>query len=174
MSKLRGLYLASTAIQKGNLSALASSTDTSWKSADFTGRSDKTPVLHQNLPEQERSPIRAVLPWPRVHLCTTHQEPDIDSGGRVATVSLRRGQPCQWLYHFTTECLLTSRHILAQRLCPCKAFLYLRTARRSSPRLKSGASRRALVSRRTTITLREEQRHARTHYDTNRCSTRCF
>jgi len=93
---------------------LVSLTDTSWKSADFTGHSDKMPVLSQNLPEQERSPLCAVLSRPRVHLGTTHLEPDNNSGGRVATVSLRRGLPCQWLYHFSTECLLTSAYILAQ------------------------------------------------------------
>ncbi len=55
MTKVRGLCLASTATQKGDLPALASSTDTSRKSENFTGRSDKTPVLTQNLPDEQRS-----------------------------------------------------------------------------------------------------------------------
>src|SRR5712691_7820214 len=49
MTKVRGLCLASTTWQIRRPSALVSPTDTSWKSCDFTGRSDKTPVLSQNL-----------------------------------------------------------------------------------------------------------------------------
>src|SRR6266851_4517927 len=114
MRKRRGLCLASASTRKGDPSALASLTDTSWECCHSTGASDKSPVLSQNLPEQERSSLCAVLSRPRVHLGTTHLEPDNNSGGRVATVSLRRGLPCQWLYHFSTECLLTSAYILAQ------------------------------------------------------------
>ncbi len=56
MSKDRGLCLASTATQKGDLSALASSTDTSaWEQSQAIGHHDKVPVCTQNLPEAERS-----------------------------------------------------------------------------------------------------------------------
>jgi hypothetical protein len=48
MSKLRGLLLVSTATQKGDLSALASSTATSWERGRSTGLSDKQPVLVQH------------------------------------------------------------------------------------------------------------------------------
>ena len=95
--------------------ALVSTRDTSPRTIRGIGHHDKVPVCNQNLPEAERSRIwDAVLPWPWEHLCSTHQEPDNNSGGRVATVSLRRGLPCQWLYHFSTECLLTSTHSIAQ------------------------------------------------------------
>ncbi len=55
----------------------------------------------------------AVLSWPRGILIPTHQEPDINSGGRVATVSLRKGLPCQRHRRFSTECLLTSAESIA-------------------------------------------------------------
>jgi hypothetical protein len=48
ISEGRGLCLASTATQKGDLSALVSSTDTS-------RHHDKVPVLTQNLPDEQRS-----------------------------------------------------------------------------------------------------------------------
>ncbi len=55
MHTCRDLCLASTATQKGDLSALVSSTDTS-------GQHDKLPVLHQNVPEQERCSTTNILP----------------------------------------------------------------------------------------------------------------
>ncbi len=55
MHECRGLCLASAAPRKGDPSALASSTDTS-------GQHDKLPVLHQNLPEQERCSTMTILP----------------------------------------------------------------------------------------------------------------
>ena len=85
-----GLVASLDRNSKGGPSALASLTATSRQPEDCTGRSDKTPVLTQNLPNEERFPMCAVLSWPREHFCSTHQEPDHNSGGRVATVSLRR------------------------------------------------------------------------------------
>ena len=64
-----------------------------WEHCCSTGAIDKCPVLTQNLPDEERSRMCAVLSWPRVLLSTTHQEPDHNSGGRVATVSLCWGNP---------------------------------------------------------------------------------
>ena len=101
----RGLCLASTATQKGDLSALASPTDTS-ESCD-SGHHDKLPVCNQNLPEAER-PLYAVLPWP------IYQEPDHNSGGRTATVSLCCGEPLQGDGHPCTECLLAYVPLLSQ------------------------------------------------------------
>jgi hypothetical protein len=75
-----------------------------------------------SMPDKERGMIRcAVLPWPRAQSCAAYHEPDNGSGGRVATVSLRRGLPCQWIYHFTTECLLTSARSIAHLFGGCKA-----------------------------------------------------
>lgn len=50
MTEVRDLCLASTATQKGDLSALASSTDTS-------RHHDNVPVLTQNLPDEQRSDL---------------------------------------------------------------------------------------------------------------------
>ncbi len=67
--------------------------------------------------------MHAVLPWQWEHSCSAFQEPDNNSGGRVATVSLR------WVLSHTRtsryarcalECLLTSRHIVAQMYKKCK------------------------------------------------------
>ncbi len=103
--------------------ALVSTRDTSPRTMRGIGHHDKVPVYNQNVPEAERCvySLDAVLPWPWEHLCSTHQEPDNNSGGRVATVSLRRGQPCQWRCHFSTECLLTSIHSIAQRFKTVKS-----------------------------------------------------
>jgi hypothetical protein len=98
MYEYRGLCQASAATQKGDLSALVSSTDTS-ESCD-SGHHDKVPVCNQNLPEAERSVLDAVLPWPWEHLCSTHQEPDSSSGGQCPNcLSLRmHASVCQqWL-----------------------------------------------------------------------------
>ncbi len=103
MTKVRGLLLASTATQKGDLSALASLTATSWERCRSTGCSDKTPVCNQNLPEAERCMnMYAVLPWPWEALTSTHQEPNYSFGGQCPNcLSLRVPRPkpiCQqWL-----------------------------------------------------------------------------
>ncbi len=138
MHECKGLLLASAATRKGDPSALASSTAIS--GAKTPGHHDKVPVCTQNLPEAERcvSSLDAVLPWPWEALTSTHQEPDIASGGRVATVSLRRGLPCQWVYHFTTECLLTSTHRIAHldttvKSSKARRFLKRRERRASAP-----------------------------------------
>ena len=62
MRKLRGLLLASTATQKGVLSALASSTATSWQSYDCTGLSDKQPVLVQHAEPGAKASTGNILP----------------------------------------------------------------------------------------------------------------
>ena len=73
---------------------MVSSHATSWEHCGSTGCIDKTPVCNQNLPEAERHELRnAVLPWPCVHLCTTHQEPVTFCRLGVATVSLWRLSP---------------------------------------------------------------------------------
>ncbi len=79
------------------------------------GRSDKTPVCNQNLPEAERSVhMDAVLPWPCVHLCTTHQEPVTFVRLRATTVSLCGMAPVPAYARIgTTECLLTSTKNIA-------------------------------------------------------------
>jgi len=143
MPEGRGLCLASAATRKGDPSALASSTDTSPRMKRGIGQHDKLPVCNQNLPEAERCvcSLDAVLPWPWEAFTSTHQEPDIASGGRVATVSLRRGLPCQWLYHFATECLLTSRDMLAQTYKKGKGFSACGQPFYSSPRMHAEASK---------------------------------
>jgi hypothetical protein len=85
MDEYRGLCLASTATQKGDLSALASPTDTS--ESEDSGPHDNRPAHTQNLPSVQRSALCAVLPWPRVVLATTHQEPDQAQAGNARTVS---------------------------------------------------------------------------------------
>ena len=80
MPEGRGLCLASTATQKGDLSALASPTDTS-------GLHDNQPAHTQNLPSVQRSRMCAVLPWPREHFCSTHQDPDKAQAGNARAVS---------------------------------------------------------------------------------------
>jgi hypothetical protein len=87
MHECRGLCLASTAIQKGDLSASISSTDTSPHTRRGIGQHDNLPVHIQNLPDVQHSRMCAVLPWPRMHLCMTHQEPDTAPAGRSLTVS---------------------------------------------------------------------------------------
>ena len=81
-----GLCLASTATRKGDLSALASPTDTS--GAVAPGQHDKLPVHTQNLPDVQRSHLCAVLPWPRASRDATHQEPDHVPAFGSLTVSL--------------------------------------------------------------------------------------
>jgi hypothetical protein len=70
-----GLCLRSTATRKGDPSALASSRDTSPRAVRGIGHHDKIPVHVQSLPDVQRSHMCAVFPWPRMHLCMTHQEP---------------------------------------------------------------------------------------------------
>jgi hypothetical protein len=101
MHECRGLCLASTATQKGDLSALASSTDTS-------GHHDKVPVHTQNLPSVQRSTLCAVLPWPRVFRDTTHQEPDTAQAGNARTVS-----PCGMHHPVCQKCLVRQQGALA-------------------------------------------------------------
>jgi CRISPR-associated protein Cas4 len=100
MPEGRGLCLASTATQKGDLSALASPTDTS-------GLHDNQPVHTQNVPSVQRSRMCAVLPWPREHFCSPHQEPDTAQAGNARAVS-----PCG-LAPVRRQWLLTGRVDLA-------------------------------------------------------------
>ncbi len=116
---------------------MVSQHDTSWERCRSTGHSDKVPVCNQNLPEAERCSIwNAVLPWPWEHSCSAHQEPDNNSGGRVATVSLCAlvGRPLSRTSR-PTECLLTSTDSISQ-LAPVPK-PHIRT-RHSSPRLEAG------------------------------------
>jgi hypothetical protein len=85
MRKRRDLCLASTATQKGDLSALASSTDTS-ESFD-SGPHDNRPVLIQNLPDEERCSTKNVLPTSGFSGGT---RPFSCEGTDGRTVSLRR------------------------------------------------------------------------------------
>ena len=54
--------LASTATQKGDLSALASSTATLWQSYDCTGLSDKQPVLVQHAEQGAKASTGNIFP----------------------------------------------------------------------------------------------------------------
>ncbi len=110
MHECRGLCLRSTATRKGDPSALASARDTSPRTMRGIGHPDKVPVCIQNMPDTEHSaPMCVVLPWPRGCLHPAYQEPDHNSGGRVATVSLRRNRlPVVIPNRGRTECLLTS------------------------------------------------------------------
>jgi hypothetical protein len=113
MRKRRGLLLASASPLCINVHAQLQLHRPQHPGPKPLGSMTSYPSL-PSMPDKERGATRcAVLPWPRAQFCAAHHEPDNGSGGRVATVSLRRGLPCQWLYHFATECLLTSTHRIA-------------------------------------------------------------
>ncbi len=122
IAEARGLCLYSTATQKGDLSALASLHDTSRKSEDFTGRSDKTPVLIQNLPEKERSPLCTLFyPGSGSMPASLFRNPVSSLGGQSASrLSLLGLASGWWLCHLTLQSALAqgqySTSVLRQKL----------------------------------------------------------
>ncbi len=70
---------------------MASLYATSRKSYDFTGTSDKSPVLHQNLPEQERCSTTNILPEREFSLRTPYVQVE---RYRVSELSLSTGVEC--------------------------------------------------------------------------------
>jgi len=134
MRKRRGLLLASASPLCINVHAQLQLHRPQHPGPKPLGSMTNYPSL-PSMPDKERGAnICAVLPWPRAQFCAAHHEPDNGSGGRVATVSLRRGLPCQWVYHFSTECLLTSARSIAHLFRRCKA----RKERRFLPAPKYG------------------------------------
>jgi len=72
--------------------ALVSTRDTSaWEQSQARGQHDNLPVLTQACRMSSVASFCAVFPWPRVHLCTSHQEPDNVPACGSLTVSLCLG-----------------------------------------------------------------------------------
>src|SRR5438128_2258184 len=100
MRKRRGLCLASTATQKGDLSALVSSTGT-------LGQHDNLPVLIQNLPDEQRSSLgRCFTLAASGSQHSIIRNPISSLGGQSANrLSLLDTSPLPTLVGQTTRCL---------------------------------------------------------------------
>ncbi len=110
-------------------SALASTHATSWESADSTGRTDKTPVLIQNLPDEQRFIWTLFYPG-RQHLSMLVIRNRITaSAGDAPTVSLSGCMhPSARNAWSEVRVPSGSKHSVAHMYKICKVFLCLRAA----------------------------------------------
>jgi len=112
--------LCRTSVHQHACTALASSTATS--GAKAPGQHDNLPVLPQHAGEGtlcafvERCFTLAVGGF---HIHSSGTGYRFRRAGRNCLSP--QGLPCQWVYHFTTECLLTSAGSIAHLLGRCKA-----------------------------------------------------